>query len=328
MTSDAGRVGGLEDLAVAVMAEHEACRRGFADGVDHAGRCGELLLQAKRKVGHGAWLSWLAVNCPTVAPRTAQIYMRVARRLPELTANPQRVADLSLRQAVKILTSKRDARETDRAAALAALGEGIETDLCRVIVGDLADVTDIPAESVDAMITDPPYGREHLALYEKLGRRAAEWLRPGGSLVCMTGQSHMPTVLALLGEHLTYRWTLSYLTPDCSLRVFGRSVFCEWKPVLWFVREPYDGPFIGDVIRSGARDKRFHDWQQNEDAFAALIERFTRPGDVVLDPFCGSGTTGAAALRLDRRFIGIDVDGPTVDVARRRLAAVASEGAA
>jgi 16S rRNA G966 N2-methylase RsmD len=321
---DASRVGGLDDLAVAVMAEHEACHRAVADALEHARRCGELLVQAKREVAYGEWLPWLAVHCPTVAPTTAQNYMRVASRWPELMAKTQRVADLSLRQALKLLTSR---RETDGAAALAGLppAEGIELDVCRIIAGDLADITDIPAGSVDAIITDPPYGREHLALYETLGRRAAEWLRPGGSLVCMTGQSHLPSVLTSLGGHLTYRWTLAYLMPGCSLRVFGRSVFCEWKPVCWFVQEPYDGPFIADVVTSGARDKRYHDWQQNEAGFAALVERFTRPGDVVLDPFCGCGTTGAAAVRLDRRFIGIDVDGPAVDVARRRLSAVAAE---
>ncbi len=320
----------LADLAVAVMAEHEACRSAFAGALEPARRCGELLMQAKRKVGHGAWLPWLAAHCPTIAQRTAHTYMRIARRWSELTQIRNTVADLSLRQALKLLASQRHGRERDRAAALAALpsGEGIESAVCRVIVGDLADMTDIPAGSVDAIITDPPYGHEHLALYETLGRRAAEWLRPGGSLVCMTGQAHLPTVLASLGEHLTYNWMLSYQTPDCSLRVYGRSVFCEWKPVLWFVRGPYDGPFIRDVVTSGERDKRFHDWQQSESGFAALVELFTRPGDVVLDPFCGSGTTGVAALRLDRRFVGIEVDAGTADIARRRLAAVASEEAA
>jgi len=54
------------------------------------------------------------------------------------------------------------------------------------------------------------------------------------------------------------------------------------------------------------------------------IEAFTDPGDLVLDPFCGSGTTGVACLRLGRRFIGIEKDSRHVATARERLAAEAA----
>jgi DNA modification methylase len=47
----------------------------------------------------------------------------------------------------------------------------------------------------------------------------------------------------------------------------------------------------------------------------------SRPGDTVLDPFCGSGTTGALALRLGRRFIGIDLNPDYIELARRRIGA-------
>ena len=52
-----------------------------------------------------------------------------------------------------------------------------------------------------------------------------------------------------------------------------------------------------------------------------LVELFTDPGDIVLDPFCGSGTTGVACIRLGRRFIGIEKDAKYATVAQERLAA-------
>lgn len=54
-----------------------------------------------------------------------------------------------------------------------------------------------------------------------------------------------------------------------------------------------------------------------------LIEDFTDPGDIVLDPFCGSGTTGVACIRLGRRFIGIEKDAKYAAVAQERLEAEA-----
>jgi site-specific DNA-methyltransferase (adenine-specific) len=52
-----------------------------------------------------------------------------------------------------------------------------------------------------------------------------------------------------------------------------------------------------------------------------LVSLFTDPDDVVLDPFCGSGTTGGACLRLGRRFIGVEKDAKYAAVARERLQA-------
>jgi site-specific DNA-methyltransferase (adenine-specific) len=52
-----------------------------------------------------------------------------------------------------------------------------------------------------------------------------------------------------------------------------------------------------------------------------LVELFTDAGEVILDPYCGSGSTGVAALRRGRRFIGIEKDPKWVPVARDRLLA-------
>lgn len=72
--------------------------------------------------------------------------------------------------------------------------------------------------------------------------------------------------------------------------------------------------------RSGGGD-RFHTTQKPLSLMLELVELFTDPGDVVLDPFAGSGTTGVACLRLGRRFIGYEKDAKYARVAQDRLAA-------
>ena len=72
--------------------------------------------------------------------------------------------------------------------------------------------------------------------------------------------------------------------------------------------------------RNGYGD-RVHTTQKPLPLMLELVELFTDPDDLVLDPFCGSGTTGVACLRLGRRFIGIEKDAKYAAVARERLAA-------
>jgi modification methylase len=65
-----------------------------------------------------------------------------------------------------------------------------------------------------------------------------------------------------------------------------------------------------------------HPTQKPEALLLRILLASTKPGDVVLDPFFGSGTTGAAAKRLGRRFIGIERDPVYVELAKKRIKAV------
>jgi modification methylase len=68
--------------------------------------------------------------------------------------------------------------------------------------------------------------------------------------------------------------------------------------------------------------KKAHPTQKPEALLHRILLASTRPGDVVLDPFFGTGTTGAVAKRLGRRFVGIERDPAYAAVARRRIAGV------
>lgn len=186
---------------------------------------------------------------------------------------------------------------------------------CTLICGDIADIKIEPA-SVDLILTDPPYPQKYLPVYETLAKRASEWLKPGGSLLCMCGQSYLPDILALMTTHIRYHWMLSYLTPGGqSAQLWDRRVNTFWKPILWFVNGDYRGEWVGDVARSDINDndKRFHHWGQSESGIAAILDKFYEPGQLVCDPFLGGGTTAIVALDMGFRFIGADVDQKMID---------------
>lgn len=78
------------------------------------------------------------------------------------------------------------------------------------------------------------------------------------------------------------------------------------------------------VLNRGGTPVRFHPTAKPLDLMLALVADFTDPGDLILDPFAGSATTGAAALRLGRRFLGAEQDPGHHATACERLAAEAA----
>jgi site-specific DNA-methyltransferase (adenine-specific) len=73
---------------------------------------------------------------------------------------------------------------------------------------------------------------------------------------------------------------------------------------------------------------REHPTQKPASILTTMIESLTRPGELVLDPFVGSGSTAVAARASGRRFIGIELDGGHVETARRRVAECRFRGGA
>ena len=84
----------------------------------------------------------------------------------------------------------------------------------------------------------------------------------------------------------------------------------------------------GSERLKGDDGKKVHPTQKPEALLARVIMASTKPGDVVLDPFFGSGTTGAVAKRLGRHFVGIEREQDYIDAASARIAAVEPLGKA
>lgn len=192
--------------------------------------------------------------------------------------------------------------------------------LFAVSISELANT--LESDSVDVIITDPPYKQEYLPLYEDLAKLAAKVLKPGGSLIVMTGQSYLPEIFNLMTPHIKYQWMTAYLTPGGqSAQLWQRQVNTFWKPVIWYIKGEYTGKWLGDVAKSAVNDndKRFHEWGQSESGMADLIERFSNLGDTILDPFVGGGTTAVVAVQMGRKFIGSDIDPEKIETTQKRL---------
>ena len=210
--------------------------------------------------------------------------------------------NLSWRQVLKLLPSPKEERikEENESRNRAISNIEIRKGDFKKVLKDLKDV--------DVIITDPPYPKEYLDCFSDLGRFAKEKLKEDGFLIVYSGQYHLPEVIKRLEEHLTYVWTFCLYHVGKKQLVNGVNIMCGWKPVLIFSKGKKKMRFAAyDVLVSEKREKSSHEWQQSESGVKQLVEIFSRPGELVVDPFAGSGTFLKVAKDLGRKAIGAEI---------------------
>jgi hypothetical protein len=195
--------------------------------------------------------------------------------------------------------------------------------------GDMAErATEVPDGSADLVIADIIYG--DLKMAANVALFASRKLAPGGVLALYNGHERNVEALSAVGAHLELRATGWHRLPG-SMRGAGTVVTrIEGLPI-WFFCRPKNRPRCGikhlefTSARTMEVTKRLHPWEKSLDATLDLVRSIVRPDSLVVDPCCGSGTSGVAALMHGCRFIGIDIDPKAVEIARSRLTRVAKE---
>lgn len=191
-----------------------------------------------------------------------------------------------------------------------------------VRLGDFRSVLpSIPDGCVDLIFTDPPYDKETVPLYEDMAREAARILRPGGSLICYLGQYATADVCRLMGNHLKFFWPLCcyHEGPGQVMAFWGIRV--KWKPMLWFVNggNRFDTSAVIEDLIVSTKEKSSHPWQQSVTEARYYIEKLTPDGGLIVDPFCGGGTTAVAAKQSGRKWITCELDPEYAAIATQRI---------
>jgi len=202
-----------------------------------------------------------------------------------------------------------------------------------VIQGDCLDILPRLAHgSADFILTDPPY----LARYRARDGRTianddnAAWLRPAFA--------ELYRVLAPNRFAVSfYGWPHADRFLDAfraaGFRVVGHLAFPKrYTSATRFLRYQHEMAYllakgeperpsdpIGDVLDWTYSGNKLHPTQKPLSVLLPLVETFSRPGGLVLDPFAGSGSTLLAAKLLGRRYLGIELDPSYHAIARRRL---------
>lgn len=205
-------------------------------------------------------------------------------------------------------------------------------DLVTLQQGDFRELClELEPDSVDLVYTDPPYGRKTLHLYPELLLSSARVMRPGAVLVAIVPQYAIP----LVGEWtepsgLRWRW-LCFMDqnagPHPRLCNAAHNIEVTSKCLGWWYKPggPPDYSSVRDSFINDPKSKPQHEWEQSLTWAEYGLRYFCPDGGLVLDPMVGTGTVLEACLRRGVRGIGFDLDDVKLDIARRRLDAVAAE---
>jgi len=171
-------------------------------------------------------------------------------------------------------------------------------------------------------MTDPPWDNESLPLYEDVALAATRILKPSGFLFMYTGNDNYAWILDICKNSvgLCYFRTFAGIQENSDDMYYKKALFVKWRPILVMTRNPDVRPpyWTPDALKTN-RDKRFHQWGQGVEPLERWIRCLTRPGDVVLDPFCGGGATAVSAKTVGRRWLTFEIDHDTAEIARRRI---------
>jgi hypothetical protein len=192
-----------------------------------------------------------------------------------------------------------------------------------ILVGDLGILhKQLKDDEADIFLTDPPYAQ--VELYERLAELAAAKLKPGRLCLAYAGQFYLPEVMAVMGKHLEYWWTLAIRFSGSHCAIHPRHIQSKWRSIVVFAKPPLTPApqWLSDHLEGGGRDKQHHEWGQDQSEVEYLLEKLTQPGALVVEPFCGGGSVPAACKKLGRRWIATEADETTALIARKRLSEV------
>lgn len=213
-----------------------------------------------------------------------------------------------------------------------------------VIHGDsLTVLRQMEPESVDAIITDPPYGIDYhtkgTGASIKNDKAPFIWFLYDAFRVLKSGASGRGTLICFT------RWDVEQTFID-AIQLAGFNVKSEviWNKVLHGMGDckaqfapthenivfavkgkfSFPGHRPNDLVthQKLASSQMIHPTEKPVSLLADLITAVTKPGDLVFDPFAGSGSTLVAAKKTGRRFIGVELDGEYFEKAQRRVGEV------
>lgn len=160
---------------------------------------------------------------------------------------------------------------------------------------------------------------------------AARIIKKGGSMIVFMAIIKVETIIKLAEKHgFYYKTTGIWHKTNPMPRNMNLHFVNSTEAWIYFTYKTKTGTFnnegalFHDFIETSVtpvNERRFgkHPTQKPENLMQHFVELLSNPGEWVLDPFMGSGTTGVVSKRSDRNFIGVELDKEYFDIASKRI---------
>ena len=202
----------------------------------------------------------------------------------------------------------------------------------QIICGDaLLELKKFPDESIDLVLTDPPYGTktnqrgdsfmigEFSNILPLVLPEIYRVLKPNGAFYCFTSWTQMSEWLLRFQQYFKLQNLLIWDKKRHSGCYSPSSWQFTWEGIFFGIKGKRKiRKYQKDVLISEEKGKRIA-MQKPVDIVKKLIEASSDEGMVILDPFIGSGTTAVACKQLKRNFIGIEISPEYCKIANERL---------
>lgn len=195
-----------------------------------------------------------------------------------------------------------------------------------VITGDCLKVT-IP-DNIDAVVSDPPYGVDFDTDYTRFTNGGKKWRPIANDATPFDPAKWLDyKKVALFGANcFSNKLPLGSLLVWVKKRDSKLGTFMSDAEVCWINKG--HGVYLmqhewdGFLMEGEPRRARYHATEKPVAVMKWVMDRLNVPkGATVLDPYCGSGSTGVACVETGRHFVGIEIDEEYADVARKRIRA-------
>ncbi len=290
--------------------------------LDKAGHAGRLLQLARDELPYGHWLPFL--KRVGLSKQTASVYMQVHTH----TGNVQPAGrSMTIKQFLtQIRKAGREVRHAERVARLASLpAAGTVPGLHHGHA--LQFMRRMPAGSVDAVVTDPPFGvgiQYDTWTEPRTPNAYWRWFAPHWREMCRVVKPGGPVVVCQAYKYIHH--FRDWFGPAIVVTARSYSMRSQqfWSPVVRWSSTPVtvlSGDTLQDNANDGERDAlgTAHPCPMTLVLARLLVKRYTTPGMVVLDPFAGTGSVGVAAQELGRDFTGVERSERYFELAQRRL---------
>lgn len=205
----------------------------------------------------------------------------------------------------------------------------------RIICGDALDMLkEMPDKSINLIVTDPPYGdnkgygihnrtivgNEHPLLALTVLAEAYRVLKANTTAYMFCGIKHLGFLCTFFQSYAKYN-IRDVLIWDKLMRGRGHGFRRQYECILVLEKgkPKYRHPGLSNILGVQRVNARQHPHAKPVDLIKTLILQSSDEGDIVLDPFIGSGTVAVAAQALDRKYIGIEIDSQYCRIAEERL---------